>query len=81
MTPSPGSESQTVAAIRDLLGRATRDLARVNTASLGGDGRAQYDTAKRFIIQADDAIKAKNLVFAKSLADKAVALAAQLAGR
>ncbi|MEO7157306.1 MAG: hypothetical protein ABI039_07090, partial [Vicinamibacterales bacterium] len=32
LTPSPGSESQTAAAIRDLLGRATRDLSRVNPA-------------------------------------------------
>jgi hypothetical protein len=31
--------------------------------------------------QADDAIRAKNLVFAKNLADKAAALAAQLASR
>jgi hypothetical protein len=41
----------------------------------------QYDTAKRFIQQADDAMKAKNLVFARNLADKAAAIAAQLAGR
>jgi len=78
MTPSPGSESQTVAAIRDLLGRATRDLSRVNTASLSGDGRAQYDTARRFIQQADDALKAHNIVFAGKLADKAATMAAVL---
>jgi hypothetical protein len=41
----------------------------------------QYDTAKRFIRQADDAVKSKNLVFAKNLADKAAVIAAQLAGR
>ena len=78
MTPSPGSESQTVAAIRDLLVKATRDLSRVNTGSLSGDGRAQYDTARRFIQQADEALKARNVVFAGKLADKAAQLAAVL---
>lgn len=78
LTPTPGSESQTVAAIRDLLGRATRDLARVNAASLSGDGRAQYDTARRFIQQAEDALRARNIVFAGKLADKAATMAAVL---
>jgi len=39
----------------------------------------QYDTAKRFIQQAEDALKAKNFVFAEQLADKAATLAAALA--
>jgi outer membrane biosynthesis protein TonB len=78
MTPSSGSESQTVAAIRDLLGSATRDLSRVNSASLSGDRRAQYDTARRFIQQAEEALKARNVVFAGKLADKAATMAAVL---
>jgi len=78
MTPSPGSEAQTVTAIRDLLGRAARDLSRVNAASLNGDGRAQYDQARRFIQQAEDALKSRNIVFAGKLADKAAAMAAVL---
>lgn len=78
MTPTPGSESQTVAAIRDLLGRAARDLSRVNAASLNGDGRAQYDQARRFIQQAEDALKIRNIVFAGKLADKAATMAAVL---
>lgn len=78
LTPSSGSEAQTVAAIRDLLGRATRDLARVNSSTLSGDGRAQYDTARRFIQQAEDALKARNVVFAGKLADKAATMAALL---
>jgi outer membrane biosynthesis protein TonB len=79
LTPTPGSESQTVAAIRDLLGRATRDLSRVNTSSLNADGHAQYDTARRFIQQADEALKARNIVFAGKLADKAATMASVLA--
>lgn len=78
LTPTPGSESQTVAAIRDLLGRAKRDLARVNAASLNNDGRAQYDTARRFIEQAEDALLVRNIVFAGKLADKAATMAAVL---
>jgi protein-disulfide isomerase-like protein with CxxC motif len=47
---------------------------------LNADAKIQYDTAKRFIRQADDALRAKNLVFAKEVAAKAAALAAQLGG-
>lgn len=78
LTPTPGSESQTVVAIRDLLGHAIRDLARVNASSLSGDGRAQYETARRFISQAEDALKIRNIVFAGKLADKAATMAAVL---
>jgi outer membrane biosynthesis protein TonB len=68
-------------AIRASLTRATADLNRIDYRALNADARTQYDTAKRFISQADGAIRSKNLVFAKNLADKAAALAAQLAGR
>jgi hypothetical protein len=78
LTPTPGSESQTVAAIRDLLGRATRDLSRVNSASLNNDRRTQFDTARRFIQQAEEALKARNIVYAGKLADKAATMAAVL---
>lgn len=78
LTPTPGSEAQTVTAIRDLLGRATRDLSRVNAGALNRDGRSQYDAARRFIQQAEDALKAHNIVFAGRLADKAATMAAIL---
>jgi hypothetical protein len=78
MTPTPGSESQTVAAIRNLLGNAARDLSRVNATALNADGRAQYDQARRFIQQAEDALKIRNIVFAGKLADKAATMAAVL---
>jgi hypothetical protein len=78
LTPTPGSEAQTVTAIRELLGRAARDLSRVNAGSLNNDGRAQYDTARRFLQQAEDALKARNIVFAGRLADKAATMAAIL---
>ena len=78
LTPTPGSEVQTANAIRELLGRATRDLSRVNVSSLNSDGRAQYETARRFIQQANEALIARNIVFAGKLADKAVTMAAVL---
>ncbi len=78
LTPSPGTETQTAAAIRDLMARAARDLARVNQASLNADGRTQFDTARRFLQQADEALKARNIVFAGKLADKAATMAAVL---
>lgn len=78
LSPTPGSESQTVTAIQGLLGRATRDLARVNPALLGSDGRSQYETARRFIQQSEEALKTRNIVFASKLADKAATMAAVL---
>ncbi len=67
--------------IRLTLNRAAADLNRVDYRALNTDARTQYDTAKRFAQQAEEAVRAKNLVFARNLADKAGALAAQLAGR
>ena len=57
------------------------DLNRINYQNLSSDGRTQYDMAKRFVSQAEDALRAKNLPFANNLADKAASIATQLAGR
>ncbi len=74
-------EADVLRKVRDLLARATADLGRVDYNRLSADTRTQYDQAKRFGSQADEALKAKNLVFASYLADKAATLAAQLSGR
>ena len=78
LTPSPGSEAQTATAIRSLMDRAARDLQRVNASALSHDGRTQLETARRFLQQADEALKARNIVFAGRLADKAATMAAIL---
>ncbi len=78
LTPPPGAEATTEASIRALLGRASSDLARVNGGALSADGRTQLETARRFVQQAEEALKVRNLVFAGKLADKAVAMAAVL---
>jgi outer membrane biosynthesis protein TonB len=73
------AEGEVERANRATLTRATSDLNRVDAKRLNADARTQYDTAKSFVRQADAAVRAKNLVFAKNLADKAAVLAAQLA--
>jgi hypothetical protein len=67
--------------IRDRLAVAQRDLARVDYARLSQNGRSQYEQSKRFMLQAEQALKDQNLVFAQTLADKAADIAAELLGR
>jgi hypothetical protein len=90
LTPRPATTLQTTPAqreeeverqIRTLLSQAMNNLNRINYQNLSSDGRTQYDLAKRFVSQAEEALKARNLVFATNLADKAATLALQLAGR
>ncbi len=67
--------------IRILVAQARNDLNRVNYQALNTDARNQYEMAKRFATQAEEAVRTRNLMFATNLADKAAGLAAQLLGR
>ena len=80
-TTPAAAEGEVERGIRATLARAATDLGRIDYRRLNVNARTQYDTAKRFIQQADAAIQMKNLMFAKNLADKAAGLAAQLAGK
>ena len=80
-TTPAGAEGELERAIRDSLARAAADLARIDYQKLNPDARSQYATAQRFSQQAEDAVRGRNLLFGKNLADKAASLAAQLAGR
>jgi hypothetical protein len=80
-TAPANTEGEMERGIRASLQKANIDLSRIDYRVLNADAKTQYDTAKRFIRQADDAMRAKNLVFAKNLAEKAAALAAQLGGK
>jgi len=80
-TPQTAGDADAERRVREVLGRARRDLGRVNPAGLGSDARTQYETARRFIDQAEDALKARNYMFARYLADKAEALARGVTGR
>ena len=67
--------------IRTLISNAARDLGRIDYRALSQNAQAQYDIARRFKEQAEEALKTRNLVFAEQLADKAAALAGQLLKR
>jgi len=74
----PRTSKPLSAKIRTTLTDASRRLGRIDYRSLSVEGKAQYDIAKRFVEQAEEALVAKNLLFASQLADKASVLAALL---
>jgi len=80
-TTPAAEQGEVERAIRATMARAGGDLNRIDYRALNANARTQYDTAKRFIEQADEAIRMKNLLFAKNLADKAAVLATQLSAR
>jgi outer membrane biosynthesis protein TonB len=80
-TTPPAGQGDAERAIRATMARASGDLSKVDYRALNAGARTQYETAKRFIEQAEDAIRLKNLLFAKNLADKAAVLAAELLGQ
>lgn len=79
-TPSD-QEAELDRRIRAMLQTALADLNRVDYRKLNPDVRLQYDTAKSLSRQSEEALKAKNFEFAQTMAEKAAALASQLAGR
>jgi len=78
--PSPANAA-TERSVRDLLARAARDINQVDYSRLSAEGKSQYEQSKRFSIQAEQALRERNLIFAATLADKAATLAAELLGR
>jgi len=79
--PSPANAATTERSVRDLLARAARDINQVDYNRLSIEGKSQYEQSKRFSIQAEQALRERNLIFASTLADKAATLAAELLGR
>jgi hypothetical protein len=72
----PATAKDAARRVREQLARVKEDLKRVNPAS--ADERSQYDTANRFVAQAEQALNEGNLVFAAKVADKAASLTASL---
>jgi hypothetical protein len=66
---------------RGLLVEATTHLSRIDYVRLNADAKSQYDSARAFVRQAEEALRGRNLVFASYLADKAATLAVQLRGQ
>jgi hypothetical protein len=66
--------------IKTVLTMATRDLNLVDVRKLSEAGREQWQQARSFSEQAEEALTQRNYVFADTLADKAAKLAAELRG-
>ncbi|MDQ3170854.1 MAG: hypothetical protein M3Q55_12005 [Acidobacteriota bacterium] len=77
-TPQTANDEQADRQVRTVMSRAQAALLNVDYRTLSAAARQQYDTAKRFIAQADSALTIRNYVFARNLADKADTLARQL---
>ncbi|MCC6165314.1 MAG: hypothetical protein IT182_18370 [Acidobacteria bacterium] len=74
-TPQTADEANAERRTREVLGRATGLLDRVNAARLGQQARQQHETARRFVDQSLQALSERNYLLAASLADKAETLA------
>lgn len=77
-TPDP---AQATRRVRDSLERAGRTLSQIDYVKLPKTSQLQYDMAKRFMEQADEALKAKNFTAAQLMAEKAETMAKELLGR
>ncbi len=80
-TKPPATQAKMDQQARGLLAQAKKDLSRVDQRSLNADGKGQYETARRFVEQAEQALKERNFVLALELADKAATIAGVLVGR
>lgn len=80
-TAPPEREAALEQEIRDKLTQALKNLNGIDYRKLSIETQQQYDQAKSFATRAEEAIRAKNLVFARTLAENAEKMSAQLAGR
>ena len=76
--PTPAGDVATIRRVRDHLDQASRALRRVVYETLTSPERLQYEQARRFSQQAEEARTGGNLVFAETLAEKASTLALAL---
>jgi hypothetical protein len=79
-----GPDSVALAAARNVhatVERATTMLGGVDYGPLSNDRKKAYNDAKRFIRQAEDALKRGNFAFAQGVATKAETLARELSGK
>jgi hypothetical protein len=81
-TPAPelrpagtAAKSLTGAQVRESLDRTKQKLDAIDRRRLNAGKRADYDSARRFLAQADTAVRANNLLLAQSSVEKAEALA------
>lgn len=67
--------------VRDSMERAGRTLGQIDYGKLPKPSQLQYDMAKRFIEQSEEALKNKNFTAAQLMAEKAETIARELSGR
>ena len=77
-TPQTADTSTAAKTVRTTIDRARTMLSTVNFAPLSDERKKAYNDAKLFIQQAEDALKAGNIVFAQASASKAETLAKEL---
>jgi hypothetical protein len=80
-TQDSADDATVAKSVQETLQRAQQNLDKVNYQALNPGAKAQHDTARRFIAQAQDALKSRRLDFARYLADKADRLSASLLNR
>jgi outer membrane biosynthesis protein TonB len=80
-TGASGNGPEAERQIRDTLTRATRLLETVDVRVLSDDRKAALEGARESIARAHEALKASNVVLARSLADRAENIAKLLSGR
>ena len=68
-------KTPTAAQVRDRLGRTKQKLDLIQRHRLNAGKRADYDSARRFLSQAEAAVKDNNLLLAESSVEKAETLA------
>jgi hypothetical protein len=80
-TQDTADDASVAKSVQETLQRAQQNLDKVNYQPLNSGAKGQYDTARRFIAQALDALKSRRIDFARYLADKADRLSASLLNR
>jgi hypothetical protein len=65
----------TAAQVRDRVARTKQKLDLINRGGLNAGKRTDYDSARRFLSQAEAAVKENNLLLAESSVEKAETLA------
>ena len=80
-TVTAANGPETERQIREVLDRATRLLETVDLRGMSDDRRAAFESAKDSITRAQEALKAFNVVLARSLAERAENFAKLLVGR
>jgi outer membrane biosynthesis protein TonB len=80
-TPNTVDGAEATRQIHEVIERAKKGLAAIDSARLSTERRQQFEQAKLMVTQSEDALKGSNFEFARNLADKADRLAKELQGR